>query len=339
MEEYIYSNKKMNSVNQKKQKKKKIRQKIINIIVIIIIIILCVFLIVNYFNEKHKEYLYTLTYEYKLTNIGYDNSTITLIKEKLTDEQIDKLIEKDIIKCIDKLIINPYFIFNNIDRYELNYDYTNIDFDVNELIRKVNVNKDISSFTNIKEVDLSKEKEILVNSYYKLDENYVPDNLTKISNMYCFTEMYAERETYEAYKKMYNAALDDGIKFLITSAYRSYDRQVDVLEDYRKTKGEEYAKKFVAIPGHSEHQTGLALDIFTYGGTMATFENTEGYKWLKDNSYKYGFILRYSKELQSLMGTTFESWHYRYVGVDTATKIYNEKLTFEEYYAYYVENK
>ena len=337
MEEYIYTNKKMNNINQKNNKKRKTKNKIFKFLIIFIVIIFIILASVIYFNKKHEEYLYSLTYEYKLNNHGYDTSTTKLLQEKLNEEELNTLLNKPVIKAIDKMINDKYFIFNKLDRYEINYDYTDLDFDVSNMIKEVNVNKDISPFTNEKEVDISKGYELLVNGYYKLDKNYKSDNLVRISNMYCFTEMYIDGKVYEAYKKMYKDALNDGIKFLITSAYRSYDSQVKVFDEYRKTKGEDYAEKYVAIPGYSEHQTGLALDIFTYGSTMASFENTKGFKWLKDNSYKYGFILRYTKDLQNLLGTTYESWHYRYVGVETATKIYNENITFEEYYSYYVE--
>ena len=89
--------------------------------------------------------------------------------------------------------------------------------------------------------------------------------------------------------------------------------------------------------GYSEHQTGLALDIVTYGASMDTFENTDEFKWLSDNAYKYGFILRYPKGKEKLTGYSYESWHYRYVGKDVAKKIHDLDITYDEYYAYYIE--
>ena len=107
--------------------------------------------------------------------------------------------------------------------------------------------------------------------------------------------------------------------------------------DYVNRNGIEWADKWSAKPGFSEHQTGLALDITTSSATFDNFEDTEAYDWLVNNSYKYGFILRYPSDDYYLTGYNFESWHFRYVGVDVATKIYNEKITFEEYYEYYVK--
>ena len=88
-----------------------------------------------------------------------------------------------------------------------------------------------------------------------------------------------------------------------------------------------------------EHQTGLALNISTrLKEGEETFEDTEAYTWLLDNAYKYGFILRYPKDKEDITGFAFEPGHYRYVGIDVATKIHEEDITFDEYYAYYLEN-
>ena len=92
-----------------------------------------------------------------------------------------------------------------------------------------------------------------------------------------------------------------------------------------------------ARAGFSEHQTGLAIDILTYNVTLSNFEETDAFKWLSSNAYKYGFILRYPKGKEDITGYEYESWHYRYVGVEIATQIFEEDITFDEYYAYYLE--
>ena len=102
--------------------------------------------------------------------------------------------------------------------------------------------------------------------------------------------------------------------------------------------GSEYADEIAARPGHSEHQTGLALDIFcTTNSNTKTFKDSEAYQWLLNNAYKYGFILRYPEGKENITGFTFESWHYRYVGTEIATYIYENDITFDEYYAYFTE--
>ena len=99
-----------------------------------------------------------------------------------------------------------------------------------------------------------------------------------------------------------------------------------------------YADSIASRPGASEHQTGLTLDIFSKDNSNKnTFKDTEVFKWLKDNSYKFGFILRYPEDKVKVTGYGYESWHYRYVGKKIAKYIYENNITFEEYYAYFIE--
>lgn len=323
---------KLNNIKNIKKVKKK------NNLTPILIVISLIIIVVFFVNEYSKKEEYKKTYEFKLTQIGYDLKTANKLEEDLTKEQLDILLSKDVIVGITKLIESKYFIFNNLDRYVQNYDYSNIDFDIDYLIRKVNVNRDKSNYVEPKKANINLINDILVNQYYFLGEDYVPDNLVKILGIHTFTEEYIQEEVYESYKLMYKEALNEGIRFLVTSGYRSYNNQEAVYDDYVKRYGQDYAKNYVAVPGYSEHQTGLALDIFTYGSTMKTFDTTEGFKWLSNNAYKYGFILRYPKDKINLTGATYESWHYRYVGKNIAKQIYEENISFEEYYAFYVEN-
>ena len=99
-----------------------------------------------------------------------------------------------------------------------------------------------------------------------------------------------------------------------------------------KKNGIDHALVYSAKKGHSEHQLGLAVDLNT---TQNSFEKTKQYKWLKQNSYKYGFIERYPKGKEFITGYAFEPWHYRYLGVDIATKIFEENITYEEYLVKY----
>ena len=95
-----------------------------------------------------------------------------------------------------------------------------------------------------------------------------------------------------------------------------------------------YADNYSARAGHSEHQTGLAIDI---GSTKTSFEYTNEFKWLQEHAHEYGFIMRYPKGKTWITGYEYEPWHYRFVGVDAATKIFEEGITFEEYYAKYID--
>ncbi|MDD2435434.1 MAG: M15 family metallopeptidase [Bacilli bacterium] len=155
---------------------------------------------------------------------------------------------------------------------------------------------------------------------------------------YNFGEL--DKDTYEAFKKMADDAAKKELYIKGRSAYRAYNTQSYIYTSYLNNYGYVWAENYSARPGHSEHQTGLALDIGSNNSEdLGNFEATPEFKWVKDNAHKYGFILRYPKDKEYITGYSYEPWHYRYVGIDVATKIYELNLTFEEYYAFFLENK
>ena len=103
------------------------------------------------------------------------------------------------------------------------------------------------------------------------------------------------------------------------------------------TDGKEKADTYSARPGHSEHQTGLAVDVYNGNDDYNNFENTKEYKWMQKNAHKYGFILRYPKHKEKETTYQYESWHYRYVGEKIATYIKEHNISFEEYYVQFIE--
>ena len=158
---------------------------------------------------------------------------------------------------------------------------------------------------------------LIANKTYSLPSTYKPGGLTSTTN--------------EAFKKMQAAAKLDGISLVIKSGYRSYATQKSTYNYYVSRDGKTKADTYSARPGHSEHQTGLAMDLNIINDT---FHNTKEAKWLASNCYKYGFILRYPKGKTNETGYKYESWHFRYVGVDLATKLYNngDWITLESYF-------
>ena len=116
------------------------------------------------------------------------------------------------------------------------------------------------------------------------------------------------------------------------SGFRSYEYQSELYNGYVASSGQEAADTFSARPGHSEHQTGLALDI-NVASTRAHFENTPAFAWLKEHCAEYGFILRYDKGKEDVTGYRFEPWHYRYVGAEAAAAIMEQGVSYEEYLA------
>ena len=131
---------------------------------------------------------------------------------------------------------------------------------------------------------------------------------------------------------MCNAAKLENISIYSGSAYRSYSYQQNLYNRYAKVDGIAKTDTYSARAGYSEHQTGLAIDIMNANWGYIDKTDKE-YTWLINNSYKYGFILRYPEDKEKITGYMYEPWHYRYVGIDLATELVKENLTYEEYIA------
>ncbi|MFP8783459.1 M15 family metallopeptidase [Planococcus plakortidis] len=138
-----------------------------------------------------------------------------------------------------------------------------------------------------------------------------------------------------AFDSMAQAAAKDGLQLVAFSTYRGFDRQKQLYEGYVAKDGQAAADRYSARPGFSEHQTGLAFDIGEAGQEQhwasSSFGDTAGGKWVKENAHNYGFILRYPQGKEQITGYMHESWHFRYVGKEVATAIYNQNITLEEY--------
>ncbi len=253
-----------------------------------------------------------------------ENNNNDTKKDNNKDKRLDKL------ENIDKKI--DYFNYNYIDRY-LNYKENNKELSIEQIIKNVNMNLDKTHYEDKIPAKNLNEETILVNKYYYLDENYVPNNLEKINNQYALDNMKLVKEAKEAFEKLSKDALKEKLNIIAMSAYRSYSYQIDLYNRYAKSDGKEKADTYSGRPGHSEHQTGLAVDVYNKKLPYTSFENTKEYEWMMKNAYKYGFILRFPKDKEEETGYHFESWHYRYVGIDIATYIKENNISFEEYYA------
>lgn len=174
--------------------------------------------------------------------------------------------------------------------------------------------------------------DVLVNKKNALPSDFVP-------NLVTFPDAYAVSDGYRGTKQTVDAfvALVDAMKsetdlwMYVTSSYRSYQFQSELYNSYVRNNGQAEADRFSAKPGKSEHQTGLAIDLVTPGGSMWDFASTPQSDWLKVNAHKYGFILRYLEGKEHITGYMYEAWHIRYLGIDLATEVYNSGLTYEEY--------
>jgi len=273
--------------------------------------------------------------EYMLSYINYINkiegnyileNVVYLVNNGINHTYSEKLVN---------IVQNKYFIKSKLDRY-LAYNSEDID----TIITNINSNLDYEFYTNTVSTDISKETLMIVNKYYYLEKDYYYGELVKMDKAYDNkNSSMLNSVAYEAFKKLVDDAEKEGYHIRNNSAYRSYSTQNSLYNNYKNSYGLDYAEKWSARAGHSEHQTGLALDVGVKNEyVLGKFEYSREFVWMKENSYKYGFILRYPKGKEYITGYNYEPWHYRYVGVDAATYIYENDITFEEYYAYFIEN-
>jgi D-alanyl-D-alanine carboxypeptidase len=185
-------------------------------------------------------------------------------------------------------------------------------------------------YKNIKEIDNPYKIDVIVNKNNKLSYFYRPYDLVKLNENYAYQDKYLRNEAAINFEKLSEEAKELGYNIIVVSAYRSYFYQNVLYNNYIDTLGEEKALLASAKPGHSEHQTGLSIDVATNNISYSDFESTNEFKWLKNNAHKYGFILRYPKGKENITGFKYEPWHYRYVGVELATYLYETNKVLEE---------
>lgn len=261
-----------------------------------------------------------------LLDKGYSSDEINQIFDKLTDESINILIENNYIKDIINIISIEYFQEDNLERY-IKY-YEDKDLDIETILTYVNIGLDNEYYTNVIDIEDQEDILVLVNKYHKLQKDYVPNDLQNVS--YGYGQL--KKEAAEAFDKMCEAAKKENITIYGGSGYRSYNHQLNLYNNYVNRDGKNAADTYSARAGHSEHQTGLAMDVMNARWGYIAKTDKE-YTWLINNSYKYGFILRYLEGKEEITGYMYEPWHYRYVGIELATEITNLGITYEEYIA------
>lgn len=180
---------------------------------------------------------------------------------------------------------------------------------------------------------------VLVNKKRNLSSSYVPQNmvipevpfLTKADD----PKKYLRKEAAQALEELFEEAKKEKIDLFAASGYRSYERQKAIFEAKAKAIGEKAANRTSAYPGQSEHQTGLAMDVTS---SQVNFQLVEKFgelkegKWLQANAHKFGFIIRYPKGKENITGYSYEPWHIRFVGKETAQDIFAKDITLEEYF-------
>ena len=298
----------------------------------------------NNLKEQYLENYYQIEYT-NMTNFGniinklldknYNSEEINYITKNMKND-INILLNMDYIDILAfKDITN--FDIENLERY-LNYQKDNEEYDLATVVTYVNIGLDkegYSEYTEYTEEEAQNDLTILVNKYHKLPDDYEPNDLVALSYNNGYT-YYLRSEAAEAYEQLSSAALLDNVIVYPFSAYRSYDTQNTLYNRYVARDGREAADTYSARPGFSEHQLGLAIDIRS--NTLNDNLTDKDYEWMLDNSYKYGFIVRYPKGKQHITQFMEEPWHLRYLGVELATKVHDSGLTYDEYYDLYEIN-
>lgn len=180
---------------------------------------------------------------------------------------------------------------------------------------------------------------LLANKKHKLPDGYVPSDLVTIPAEYDYYNYGCQlkEEAANALVAMLQAANAEGLYPKATTTYRDESFQATLYNNYAGTYGTESADTFSSRPGYSDHQTGLAADISCEANgweLSEDFENTAEGQWLAQHAHEYGFIMRYPKDKQDITGYTYEPWHFRYIGVEYATALYetDPNESFEEFF-------
>lgn len=292
--------------------------------------------------EKYLNEYYKINY----VNISNFNTNVNeLLAKNYTPEEINYIFNTfksninillsmkhiDILKFKDI----PNFKIDKIDRY-LNYSQKNNKYDMKTIVTYVNIGLDLegySKYESYTKEQAENDLTILVNKYHKLPDDYEPSDLVNLD----MPGYKLRKPAAQAFKDLTNAAKKDNVIFYPFSAYRSYQTQESLYTNYKNRDGEKEADTYSARPGFSEHQLGLAVDIRS--NTLTSNLTNEHYKWMENNSYKYGFIIRYPKGKQHITQFIEEPWHIRYLGIDLATKVHDSGLTYDEYYDLYINKE
>ena len=279
---------------------------------------------------------YTDDYIISLSNKGYKPNTISYVLLNFKMGDIKSLINGKYDKDIEKMIKDKLFNYDNYDRY---INARSDKEDISRTILKVALNQDKDNYSDTEEETNPDSLTAFINKHRYLNEDYVPNDLVDMSDDYAnnyYGQIKLRSEAYEWFKKMVDDANKEDIEFYADTGYRTFKLQKTLYNNYVYENGYEKASLYAARAGFSEHELGTAIDL---ANVYAIEKGDPEYNWLMQYAHKYGFIFRYTEEWQDLTGFAPEPWHIRYVGVDVATKIHEENISFEEYWIKYVNKK
>ncbi len=320
-----------------KKRRRKLRTEVKRAMLYILVFVIVGIYAINESIKIYKEEQYKKTDEYKLIEIGYEKEKAEYIINNTNDEIVNYLKTNNYNETYYDIISSKYYLNKNFEAY-VQYQELHEKEEIDLIIALVNTNAASGWYNKEIDTDITKGDLILVNKFYHLNNEFERDDLVKAQLSYAYADNEAAEKVLLAFKDM-KADVEEklGVRLMINSSYRSYETQEEIYNEFKKVSLK-YADSYAARPGYSEHQTGLAIDITSLEHPNAkVFSESEEYEWLKNNCYKYGFILRYPENKENITGYSTESWHFRYVGEIAAKKIHDENITFDEYYAYYVE--
>lgn len=291
-------------------------------------------------NESIKiveEFKYKETYEYKIMEVGYSKEEATKLIEKLPNEKLDQILTKKYNENYYQIVNQKYYKEKNFDKY-IEYKEYHEKTSFEDVIAIVNVHANAGWYNETFKTNTNDNYLMLVNKFNYLENDYERIDLQNVSLQYSYAGNKVASIVIENFENMRNEVEKElGVRLMINSSYRSYKSQKEIYNEYKKISLK-YADSYAARPGFSEHQTGLAIDITSLEHkTAKEFKESEEYAWLKENCYKYGFVLRYPENKEHITGYNTESWHFRYVGNKAAKIVHDENITFDEYYAFYIE--
>ena len=259
---------------------------------------------------------------------GYSASTINDIYDNLSERNISILLTMPYTDITEFMSI-PNLSLDKLNRYKAYMAKENIS--ASDAVTRVNLNLDEEFYKTVNDIKDPSSILVLVNKSHALKSDYVPSDLVAIPS---FPNLLLRQVAIDDFESLLAAAKLDNVYLIPYSTYRSYDYQKGLYEKYLKEDSQEVVDTYSARPGHSEHQTGLAIDIRSSSHWYSLTDND--YDWMLNNSYKYGFIVRYPKNNSKITGYKEEPWHIRYLGRDIATKVHDKNITYDEYVDLYL---
>lgn len=281
---------------------------------------------------KYIDQFYDI-YNSQLKKLKYDMSACRTLMKKLSIDDFSIIAkEKYTYSKIKKYLEINGCQVNDIAKY-LQTNQQPLEAILSISYPFIDSSKKINQYYQIKQPD---NLLALIKKGFSVSEKYEPKNLVEVNIPIAPDNDHGmlRKEAADALEKMYQDALKEDYHLVLNSGYRSYADQQKIYDEYFKKYDEVTARGLVALPGSSEHQLGLGVDLTSQSvidKERMVFGDTKEYKWVIKNAYKYGFILRYPQKSSSQTGTANEPWHFRYVGKKVAKEIYDNEWTLEDY--------